>query len=456
MPKDVQKQGIDYDETYSPVARHDTVRTLLAVAASKQMKLKQFDVNTAFLYGTLQEEVYLEQPEGFNDGTGRVCRLKKSLYGLKQSPRCWNKRFMQFIKKVGLKSSTADPCLFYRNCGKRSLYVVIYVDDGLVIGSTEDEVQEFLTQLKEEFKITLGSLKNFLGMQLKCQKDGSIFINQEGYISKILKQYRMDKCNAVSTPASREELNNKEKLEEEIPYRQAIGSLMYLMTATRPDIAFALNKVARVMDKPTKDNWTEVKRIFKYLRGTSNYGITYKKDSGHLKVFTDADFAGDKITRRSTTGMVAMLSQGAISWTSQLQRSVTLSTTEAEIVAASEGAKQLIWLNRLLSEIMESDKLSPTLYVDNASAVKLTKNPEFHRRTKHVEVRHFYVKEQVLNGDINIEHIQGAKQLADLFTKALERNRQRRMRLYVRKLEFVLSIIKIGKIRCLGGSIEEI
>lgn len=229
----VQKPDINYNETYSPVARHDTVRTLLAVAASRQMKLKQFDVNTAFLYEILQEEVYLEQPEGFNNGTDQVCRLKKSLYGLKQAPRCWNKRFMQFnIKRVGLKISTADPCLFYRNRGKKSLYVIIYVDDGLVIGSDENEVQDFLQQLKEEFKITRGSLKNFLGMQIKCHEDGSISINQENYINKILRQYRMDECNAVSTPASREELNNKEKLEEKIPYREADGSLMYLMIAT--------------------------------------------------------------------------------------------------------------------------------------------------------------------------------------------------------------------------------
>lgn len=198
------------------------------------------------------------------------------------------------------------------------------------------------------------------------------------------------------------------------------------MTVTRPDIAFALGKV-RVMDKPTKENWTEIKRIFKYLRGTSNYGITYKKDSEKLNVFTDADFVGNKTMRRSTTGMVAIFSQGAISWTSQLQKSVVLSTTEAEIVAASEDAKQLTWLTRL-SELLGHNKFFPTLHVDNASAVKLAKNPEFHKKTKHIEVRHFYVRERVLNGDINIKHIEGTKQLADLFTKTLKRNRYQALR----------------------------
>lgn len=418
-----QKEGTDYEETYSPVARYDTVRALIAVAASKQMKLRQFDIKTAFLYGTLQEEVYLEQPEGFNDDSGRVCRLKRSLYGLKQAPRCWNRRFIQFMKKTGLKSSTADPCLFYRNKGKNSLYVVIYVDDGLVMASNEEEVQEFLQQLEKEFKISLGSLKNFLGIQIKNHPDGSITISQEDYIKKLLEKYRMEECNAVLTPATHEDPDNKEEISGKIPYREAIGNLMYLTTTTRPDIAFAVSKAARSINKPTKQNWIEIKRILKYLQGTSKYGIKYKGGSNQLNVYTDADFAGDTATRRSTSGMVALLSEGAISWTSQLQKSVALSTTEAEIVAASEGAKQLVWLSRLLSDLLEPGKLSPTLHVDNASAVKLAKNPEFHKRTKHIEVRHFYVRERVTNGDLNIKHIEGKEQLADLLTKPLERIR---------------------------------
>ena len=183
-----QKPGIDYDETFSPVARYDTIRTLLAVATSKGMKIKQFDVKTAFLYGELEEEVYLEQPEGFDDGSGRVCRLKRRLCGLKQAPRCWNKRFIGFMEKAGLKNSTADPCLFYRTHGDTFFYIAIYVHDGLLVGNNDEEIQAFLRLLQEEFEVTIGSLEKFLGMQIKCQSDGSIFVSQEAYTSQMLQK----------------------------------------------------------------------------------------------------------------------------------------------------------------------------------------------------------------------------------------------------------------------------
>jgi len=294
-----QKQGIDYDETFSPVARYDTVRTLLAVAASKNMKLKQFDVKTAFLYSELEEEVYLEQPEGFDDGSGRVCRLKRSLYGLKQAPRCWNKRFINFMEKAGLKNSTADPCLFYRKHEDSFLYIAIYVDDGLVVGNKDEEIEVFLGLL----------LENFLGMQIKCQSNGSIFVTQEVYINKILQNFNMAEAKGVSTPASRKESDNHKDVSGKVPYCEAVGSLMCLAAATRPDIAFAVNKAARVMDRPTEKDWNNVKCIFRYLRSTSNYGLRYTRGPGELKVFSDADFAGDKVTRRSTTGVIAIVAK---------------------------------------------------------------------------------------------------------------------------------------------------
>lgn len=197
---------------------------------------------------------------------------------------------------------------------------------------------------------------------------------------------------------------------------------MYLMVATRPDIAFSVSKAARSMENPTNDDWNNVKRIFKYLKGTCKYCLKYKNDGKPLGVYSDADFGGDKNTRRSTTGIVAILSGGAVSWCSQLQKTVSLSTTESEIIAASEGAKELIWIKRLLLELADPDQL-PTLYVDNASAVKLAKNPEYHKRSKHIDVRYFYVREKYLDAELKLEHIDGKNQLADLFTKPLEGSR---------------------------------
>jgi hypothetical protein len=383
----VQKQGVDYDETFSPVACYDTVHTLFAVAASKNMKLKQFDMKTAFLYGELEEEVYLEQPEGFNDGSGCICRLKRSLYGLKQAPCCWNKRLIRFMKKAGLKNSTVDPCMFYHTNEGSSLYVSIYVNDGLIVGNKDEEIKGFLKLLQEEFKITLGSLQNFLGMQIKCESDGSIFLSQEAYTNKILERFNMAEANGVSTPASREESNNMKDVSGKVPYHEAVDSLMYLMVATHPDIAFAVNKAARVMDKPAEKDWNDVRHVFHYLRATNSYGLKYTRGSTELKVFSDADFAGDKATRRSTTGIVTMFSGGAVSWTSQLQKATALSTIEAEIIAGSEGAKELVWLKRLLSELLSnlSSKI-PALYINNASAIKLAKNPEYHKRSKRIKV----------------------------------------------------------------------
>ena len=234
----------------------------------------------------------------------------------------------------------------------------------------------------------------------------------------------MAEAKGVSTHASREESDNHKDVSGKVPYREAVGSLMYLATATRPDIAFAVSKAARVMVRPAEKNWNDVKRIFRYLRLTSNYGIKYTTGSGELNVFSDADFAGDKATRRSTTGVLAIFANGALSWTSQLQRTTDLSTTEAEIIAASEGAKELVWLKRLLSELLpDFAKRTPVLYIDNTSALKLTKNPEYHESSKHIEVWHFHMRERYFNNDIEIEHVDGRKQLVDSLTKPIERGR---------------------------------
>ena len=279
----------------------------------------------------------------------------------------------------------------------------------------------FLGLQQEEFKITIGLLENFLRMQIKCQSDGSIFVSQEAYTNKILQKFNMAEAKGVLMPASCEESDNHKDVSCKVPYREAVGSLMYLAAATCPDIAFAINKVAWLMGRPAEKDWNNVKSIFHYLQSISNYGLRYTRGFGELKVFGDADFAGDKVTRRSTTGVIAIFADSAVSWTSQLQKTAALSTNEAEIIAASEGAKELVWLKHFLSEML-SDFARKTLvlYTGNASAIKLTKNLEYHRRLKHIEVRHCYVRERYLNDDIRIEHVDRRKQLADLLTKPIE------------------------------------
>ncbi|KRY91249.1 Retrovirus-related Pol polyprotein from transposon TNT 1-94 [Trichinella pseudospiralis] len=291
-------------------------------------------------------------------------------------------------------------------------------------------MEQFLAVMKKEFQIKQGPLDTFLGMGIKVLSDGSIFAGQQAYTRHVLKRFRLDEANAVSTPAainvSMEE--NEEHLSSDIPYREAVGALMFLMTATRPDIAYAVSTVAQVMDKPTIKAWQAVKRIFRYLRGTADYGLLYQaKGEGFLKGYSDADYAGDVTTRRSRTGVVCMCAGEAVLWHSQKQRSVALSTTEAEYVAASEATKDMMWLMTLFAEVTEV-KQKPILFADNMGAVKLSKNPEFHKRSKHIDVRFHFVREKYNEGKIDIQHIDSENQKADILTKALPKTRFQNLR----------------------------
>lgn len=417
-----QKKGIDYDQTFSPVVRNTTIRTLLSVAASERMNIMQFDVSTAFLYVDLQEGIYMQQPEGYSDGTAKVCKLKRSLYGLKQAPRCWNTRFGNFLKKLGFKQSNADPCLFILEKGLKKILLAVYVDDGIVAATDKCELAELTEKLKSEFKIVTKPASYFLGIEIAQKSDGSVKISQAAYTRKVLDQFGMSDCRPCATPiisSEKAETNNSNETVT-FPYRSVVGALMYLMTGTRPDIAFAVSIASRNMENPAQGDVVAVKRILRYLKGSTDTGIVYKpqQKKNTLLCYSDADHAGDKVTGRSTTGVVCIFAEGAISWLSQRQTSVAISTTEAEAVAASEAAREILWLTRLLSDITNFND-TPQLMVDNEAAVKLAQNPELHRRTKHIRTRHFFVRELVTNGEIDIKHVSSDIQLADMLTKPL-------------------------------------
>ena len=417
-------EGIEFSEISSLESRLSTVRSVLSVAARDKLYLLQFDVSTAFLYGDLEEDIYMIQPEGCDDGSGRVCHLKRSLYGLKQAPRCWNKKFNDFLTKEGFKSSFADPCLYIRNLNGRKLILVLYVDDGLIASSNKEDVEQFITDLKKSFQISCSEAKFYLGLEIAQEKDG-IKITQKGYIEKILKKFNMENANPVETPIIKSSQNIEPgKAESKFPYRSAVGALMYLMVGTRPDIAYAVGVASRSLENPTEDDIVKVKRIFRYLRGTVSHGIKYQADSVKgLEAYSDADHAGDLATRRSTTGVICCFAEGAVSWFSQRQASVSISTTEAEIVASSEAARELVWLKRLFADLTHIDKTR--LFVDNEAAIKLAHNPEMHRRTKHIETRHFYVRECVQENLLEVERISSQDQLADIMTKPLFKPRFR-------------------------------
>jgi hypothetical protein len=397
----------------------------LSVAAKEKLVLAQFDVKTAFLNGDLEEEIYMKQPEGFTDGSNKVCKLVKSLYGLKQAPRCWNETCTKFFSTQGLVESEADPCLFVRKRDNGKLMIALYVDDGIIAATHQEDIDAFLSAMSSQFDITRCLFKCFLGIQVKMQPDGSIFIFQKGYLKKVLERFNMDQAKPCNTPMERDVSEDDRELDSCVPYQAAVGSLQYLSNGTRPDITFAVNSVSKYLKCPKVKHWNMVKRIFRYLAGTMEYGILYSSEDSPdnlLTIYSDADFAGDIDTRKSTTGYVSTFSGGAITWASQRQQSVSLSTTEAEFVAASQAAKEAIWLNRLFDEIAAvHDK--PSLLVDNQSAIRLIHNQEFHKRSKHIEVRYFFVRDAVKRGDLTVKYVPTDQQLADIFTKPLSKDK---------------------------------
>lgn len=320
--------------------------------------------------------------------------------------------------------------MFYNINGADKLIVVLYVDDGLVVSTKKDNIDGFLRILKLEFEIKTGPVGCFPNVHIRRCNDGSIFITQKKYVENILKKFNMEDANPVTTPIEKIVLEEEEASNElsGVPYRETVGCLLYLAVATRPDIAFAVSYVSQFLEKPKQKHWM-MKRILKYIKGTSTLGIQYKvaEKAGKLIAYSDADYTSDVRSRRSVSGVVCMYSGGAITWCSRRQHSVSLSTTEAEYVAVCEAAKKIMWLVRLYGEIGLLDFV-PVLLIDNASAIKVAKNPQFHRRTKHIDVQFHYVRERVQRGELMIEHVRSKDQTADILTKPIPNVQFRRLR----------------------------
>lgn len=417
-----QVEGIDYSETYAPVANMPTVRLLLAFAAVKQLKFRQFDIKTAFLYGNLEETVYMDQPEGHQDGTNRVCLLKKSLYGLKQAPRQWNKEFSNFLQGLKLEVSTHDRCVYYRT--KPSiLIIVIYVDDGLIFAQNLDEINIILKELHERFEVHEADSTVFLGFQInQSKKSHSLFIHQDAYVKRMLEKFNMTSSKPVDTPSTltkpSEEMALK-PLEENIPYREAVGSLMYAANTVRLDVAYAVNRAARRVSEPSQQDWLNVKRIFRYLSDKSDIGITYNVgDNLDLYAYCDADFAGDP-SYHSTTGFVIMFGGGPIHWKCQKQPLVALSSTEAELISLCALVQQLVWIRNLALELNIINMGPTTIFCDNQSAIRLAIDEGSVHRTRHMGARAAFTRSMIEEKNIKVEHISTDEQGADFLTKSL-------------------------------------
>jgi hypothetical protein len=427
-----QKEGIDFNEIFSPVVRLTTIRVVLAMCAAFDLHLEQLDVKTAFLRGELEEEIYMLQPEGFKEKgkENLVCRLTKSLYGLKQAPRCWYKRFDSFIISLDYNRLSSDHCTYYKRFEDNDFIILLlYVDDMLVVGPNKDRVQELKAQLAREFDMKdLGPANKILGMQIhRDRKDRKIWLSQKNYLRKVLRRFNMQDCKPISTPlpvnfklsSGMSPSNEAERMEmSRVPYASAVGSLMYAMICTRPDIAQAVGVVSRFMADPGKEHWNAVKRILRYIKGTSGVAICFGGSELTVRGYVDSDFAGDHDKRKSTTGYVFTLARGAVSWLSKLQTVVALSTTEAEYMAATQACKEAIWIQRLMEELGHMQQ-KIVVYCDSQSALHIARNPAFHSRTKHIGVQYHFVREVVEEGSVDMQKIHTNDNLADAMTKPI-------------------------------------
>ncbi|KAJ0771566.1 putative RNA-directed DNA polymerase [Helianthus annuus] len=419
-----QEYGVNYEETFSPVAKLTTVRMLLAIAMSKGWSLEQMDVNNAFLYGELDHVIYMNQPSGFEseEHLEYVCKLQKAIYGLKQSPRAWFGKIAEFLELNGFKLTHADSSLFVKKLGAQVVVVLVYVDDLIITGDVQEEITQLKANLCVRFKMKdLGRLVHFLGLELDYSEEGAM-LHQKKYATDLLHKFGMFSCKAAATPmdsSMRLYANVGRQLEDPSEYRKLVGSLIYL-TLTRPDLSFSVGVLSRFMQDPRKPHLIAIRRVLRYLKGTTGQGILFKREiEPKLMGYCDADYAGDLNTRRSTTGYVFLFGSSPVSWCSKRQPTVSLSTTEAEYRAAAMAAQECAWLVQLLGDLNQVVNYKVRLLCDNMSAIKLAENPVFHARTKHIEIHYHFIREKVLKGEIEMEWVDTTDQAADMFTKGL-------------------------------------
>lgn len=423
-----QEYGIDYAETFSLVVKSLTIRLVLHLAVTNSWELKQLGVNNAFLQGTLSDEVYVTQPPGFvdPDRPHHVCRLRKALYGLKQEPRAWYHELKNFLCQMGCTNSTADTSVFIYIDGSNIIYILVYVDDIIVTGSSSHLVSACIHALSQRFSLKKPTdLTYFLGIEVTRTKNG-LHLMQRKYIIDLLAKVNMQEATHVSTPMATSPkltLTSGHGLDSPKEYMQVIGSLHYL-AFTRPDIAYSVNRLSQFMHSPTDEHWKAAKRILRYLAATLSHGIYISKHSPTtLHAYSDADWAGDSDDYVSTNAYIVYMGSTPIAWSSRKQTGVARSSTEAEYRSVANTAAELRWVCSLLTELGVTLRHTPTIYCDNVGATYLRANPVFHSRMKHLALDFHFVRDNVQTGALRVSHVSTKDQLADALTKPLSRSR---------------------------------
>lgn len=440
-----QRPGIQFNETFAPVCRMSSIRLLVSIAARLKMDIRQFDVKCAFLNGELEENIYMETPTCLRESLetisveseendlsrkaaemlestngDKVCLLRKALYGLKQAGRSWNAKLDQVLREFGAKPTNSDHCFYVYGKGEKLTLIAVYVDDIIVASNNPTILKKLKNHLNSNFEIKdLGEINYCLGVEF-TRSDRKICMNQRGYINELLSRFGMTEANTVGTPLDQNVRLTKQKesqIDERLPYRELVGALTYLAVTTRPDICFAVSYLGQFNHCYQKAHWSAAKRVLRYLKGTKNLGLVFDDRQGTLIGYVDADWGNCPDDRKSYTGYTFTLGGGPISWDARKQRTVALSSTEAEYMAMTEAVKEAIYLQEFLGEL--GMKKSTKVFGDNNGALKLAKNPVFHARTKHIDIRHHFIRDALKQNELKLEHISTKEMVADIFTKGL-------------------------------------
>jgi hypothetical protein len=432
-----QQYGIDYEDTFAPVSKLQTVRTMIAVAASKKMKMMQKDVTTAFLNGILKELIVMKPPEGFICESDEVWVLEKTIYGLKQSAHEWNEEVDGGMKKLGFTQTTEDPTLYIRYMEGRLLIVTIYVDDVIFAGERMDDLKWFDVEFGKLYKTTAAKRLNWvLGIEVLEGEEGDITLTQRRYILDMLEDFGMSECQGVSTPMDQKtrlgnhqspQTREEKEYMKDKPYRRLVGKLMYAANATRPDISYSVSVLSRFNGDPGITHWKAGLRVLQYLKETWNMGLRYKLGNDEEKPkmvgYTDSDWAGEVDESRSQGGYVFLVNGGVVSWRSKRQSSVALSSTEAEYVALVECGREARWMKEMLKNFGRGYEMEGPILIliDNQSAMVLGEKKMVTEQTKHIRMRCNWIREAIERKELMLEYCRTEMMMADVLTKGLGR-----------------------------------
>lgn len=424
----LKKYGTDYDQVYAPVARQATFRTMLAIASKENYIVRHMDAKTAFLNGKLKETIFMRQPPGFVEGKDLVCLLRKSLYGLKQAAKSWNDAIHLVLVTAKFEQSKADSCLYMKQLKGEWCYLLIYVDDVVVMVKSMDAANQIKMVITAEFDLEdLGDIGFYLGMEVGRSDGGFYQLCQSAYIDKIALEFGLKDAKESKIPMGTNYgkipgAEHDKLLPDNNKYQSLIGHLLYVSVNTRPDIAASVSILAQRVSEPREEDWMELKRVVRYLKGTSALHLVLGNDEhegDNVLGYADASWAENYTDRKSNSGYVFMINGGTVSWACRKQKCVALSSTEAEFIALSEACQEAHWLKRLLSDMHRPLEKLILIYEDNQSCLKLIGDERLSNRTKHIDTRYNFVKDYIEKKIVSCTYCPTENMLADLFTKPL-------------------------------------